>query len=147
MGLGITNASTGGGGSTFSATLQIATDPNAVITSVNLAGDTFSGTADNSGALNLTITEPGTYTVTETDGGVESIVIADNGEIYTLTVIAFNGTMIEAGDTAISFESIAYAPGSYQSQAHNQPRAQCAKSLCALFLSSTSHLSALLRCP
>ncbi|MBR6836020.1 MAG: hypothetical protein IKM72_08480, partial [Oscillospiraceae bacterium] len=60
---GITNAviGSGGGGSAFLAYLQVATDPNAVITAVNLAGDTFSGTADSTGALVLNITEPGTY--------------------------------------------------------------------------------------
>lgn len=113
MGLGITNASTGGGGATFSATLQIATDANAVITAVNLAGDTFSGTANSSGSLILTITEPGTYTVTETDGGVESIVIADNGETYTIEVVAFDGKIIEDGldpNNIMEAVGIAYSP-------------------------------------
>lgn len=96
----------GGGGSSFLAYLQVATDPNAVITAVNLAGDTFSGTADNTGSLVLDITEPGTYTVTETNGGVETIVVADNGETYTLTVIAFNGEMIVDGAYVVEFEAI-----------------------------------------
>ena len=104
MGVGITNAGSGGGGggSLFSATLQIATDANAVITAVNLAGDTFSGTADSSGSLTLTITEPGTYTVTETDGGVESVVIADNGATYTVEVTAFDGVFINNGTVVIT---------------------------------------------
>lgn len=92
----------GGGGSAFLAYLQVATDPNAVITAVNLAGDTFSGTADSTGALVLNITEPGTYTVTETDGGVETIAIADNGATYTLSVISFNGEVIINGAVAVS---------------------------------------------
>ena len=111
--IGRTNV--GGGGSLFSATLQVATDPNAVITAVNLAGDTFSGTADNSGALNLTITEPGTYTVTETDGGVESIAIADNGETYTLVVTA--GTLIRNGSAIATFEAVGYSYLNYSSLA------------------------------
>lgn len=108
MGLGRTNAGngSGGGGSAFSATLQVATDANAVITAINLAGDTFSGTANSSGSLTLTITEPGTYTVTETDGGVESIVIADNGATYTLEVTAFDGTMIYDGAKEVLFSSV-----------------------------------------
>ena len=119
MGLGITNASTGGGGSTFSATLQIATDPNAVITAVNLAGDTFNGTADSSGSLILTITEPGTYTVTETDGGVESIIIADNGATYTLTITAFDGNMIVGGIVVVEngFYTEGYSYSTYTATA------------------------------
>ena len=117
MGLGRTNAGngSGGGGSAFSATLQVATDANAVITAVNLAGDTFSGTANSSGALTLTITEPGTYTVTETNGGVESIVIADNGATYTLTVTAFNGIFINNGSIVITngFTTYGDSSGAY----------------------------------
>lgn len=106
MGVGKTNASTGTA-SAFSAVLQIATDANAHITAVNLAGDTFSGTANGSGDLNLTITQPGTYTVTETDGGVESIAIADNGETYQLTVIAFTGSVISDGTAIVSMTALA----------------------------------------
>ena len=96
--VGRTNVSIGGGGgSAFLAYLQIATDPNAVITAVNLAGDTFSGTADSAGSLVLNITEPGTYTVTETDGEVRSIIIADNGGIYSITLHAFDGNFIVSG--------------------------------------------------
>ena len=113
MGLGITNASTGGGGgSNFSATLQIATDANAVITAVNLAGDTFSGTANSSGSLTLTITEPGTYTVTETGGGVKNIVIADNGETYTVEVTAFDGVFINNGTIVITNGLITFGDSS-----------------------------------
>lgn len=95
--VGRTNASTGGGGSAFLAYLQVATDANAQITAVNLAGDTFSGTADSTGALVLNITASGTYTVTETDGEVLSIVIADNGGIYSITLHAFDGNFIVSG--------------------------------------------------
>lgn len=107
--VGRTNASAGsGGGSAFLAYLQVATDPNAVITAVNLAGDTFSGTADSSGSLVLSITASGTYTVTETDGGVETIVIADNGETYTLSVIAFNGEVIINGEAVAIMSALAH---------------------------------------
>ena len=114
--VGRTNAgSGGGGGSSFSAYLQITTDPNAVITAVNLAGDTFSGTASSAGALVLTITAPGTYTVTETDGGVETIAIADNGATYTLIVTA--GTLIRDGVAIATFEAVGYQYVSYTAQA------------------------------
>lgn len=86
-----------GGGSQFSATLEVTTDPNAEITAVNLAGDTFSGTANASGLLTLNISKSGTYTVTETGGGVETIVIADNGATYQLAVNAFDGHIITEG--------------------------------------------------
>lgn len=112
--VGRTNVGGGGGsGSSFLAYLQVATDPNAVITAVNLAGDTFSGTADNTGALVLNITEPGTYTVTETDGGVETIVIADDGVTYQLTVIAFNGVLIDGANQYGEFTALAYAYNNY----------------------------------
>lgn len=119
MGLGITNASVGAGGSAFLAYLQIATDQNAVITAINLAGDTFSGTADSTGSLVLNITEPGTYTVTETDGGVETVVIADNGETYTVEVTAFDGNMITNASVVIQngFSAFGYSYQSYSVEA------------------------------
>ena len=96
--IGRTNVGGGGGsGSSFLAYLQVTTDPNAVITAVNLAGDTFSGTADNTGSLVLNITEPGTYTVTETNGGAETIVVSDYGETYMVEVYAFDGSLIDRG--------------------------------------------------
>lgn len=112
---GITNAGVGGGGgSAFLAYLQIATDPNAVITAVNLAGDTFSGTADSTGSLVMDITEPGTYTVTETDGGNGTIVIADNGVTYTIEVNAFSGALIENGAEVYgNFEAVGISYGNY----------------------------------
>lgn len=110
---GRTNASIASGGSAFLAYLQVATDPNAEITAVNLAGDTFSGTADSTGALVLNITASGTYTVTETDGGEETIAIIDNGETYTISVFAFTGAMITNGLPVVDFTTMAYAQGGY----------------------------------
>lgn len=121
--VGRTNVGGGGGsGSSFLAYLQVATDPNAVITAVNLAGDTFSGTADNTGSLVLNITEPGTYTVTETDGGVESIAIADNGATYTIVVTA--GSLIRNGVAIATFEAVGYDYLSYTGQAPTITSAQ-----------------------
>ena len=114
--VGRTNASTGtGGGTAFEAYIQITTDANASITAVNLAGDTFSGTADNTGALVLTVTEPGTYTVTETDGGVETVIVADNGETYQITVIAFDGYIITSAQVVVGsgMSALAYSYGGY----------------------------------
>lgn len=110
--VGRTNVSIGGGGgSAFLAYLQVATDPNTVITAVNLAGNTFSGTADGEGALVLNISDPGTYTVTGTNGGEETIAIADNGAVYQVTVIGFDGIMIASSATVVQFESVAYSYG------------------------------------
>ena len=111
--VGRTNVGGGGGsGSSFLAYLQVATDPNAVITAVNLAGDTFSGTADNTGALVLDITEPGTYTVTETDGGEKTVVISDNGVVYNVEINAFNGNIIIEGVAIVGMSAEAYSIGS-----------------------------------
>ena len=103
--IGKTNV--GGGGSSFAAYIQVATDPNAVITAVNLAGDTYSGTANSSGSLTLTVRKPGTYTVTETDGGVGTIVVADDGYTYVVEVNAFDGNIITEGvpDVVMSAEA------------------------------------------
>lgn len=92
-----------GGGTQFTAALEITTDDYAEITAVNPAGDTVSGTADENGELTLTFTNPGTYTVTETDGGEEIIAIADNEAIYQLEIFAFNGTFISEGEMVVRF--------------------------------------------
>lgn len=107
--IGRTNV--GGGGRNFTATLQITTDPNAVITAVNLAGDTVSGTANASGSLTLNVSQPGTYTVTETDGGSETIVVADDGYTYVVEVYAFDGTLIRNGLLVVAFESLGLNAG------------------------------------
>ena len=113
--IGRTNV--GGGGAQFRATLEITTDPNAVITATNPAGDSCSGTADSSGELTMTIKAPGTYTVEETDGGTETVVIADNGEIYLLTVNAFDGNFIVNGHAVVETEAIPYQFSTYTGQA------------------------------
>lgn len=103
--IGRTNVGGGGGsGSSFLAYLQVTTDPNAVITAVNLAGDTFSGTADNTGSLVLNITEPGTYTITETGGGTGTVVVADDGETYSITVVGFDGYIVKDGEHSSYYE-------------------------------------------
>lgn len=93
--IGRTNV--GGGGSDFTATIQVSTDPNAVITAVNLAGDTFSGTANASGNLSLVVNKPGTYAITETGGGLASVVVSDYGVTYSVSVYLFNGYIIRNG--------------------------------------------------
>lgn len=92
-----------GGGTQFTAALEITTDEYAEITAVNPAGDTVSGVADENGELTLTFTNPGTYTVTETDGGEEIIAIADNEATYQLEIFAFNGTFISEGAMVVRF--------------------------------------------
>ena len=107
--LGRTNA--GGGGSSFSATIEVTTDANAVITAVNLAGDTFSGTADSNGELTLVVNKPGTYTVTETDGGEKIVYVIDDGASYTVEVYAFDGTFIADGIRRVDFEYVLLSGG------------------------------------
>ena len=87
----------GGGGSDFTATIQVSTDPNAVITAVNLAGDTFSGTANASGNLSLVVNKPGTYAISETGGGLASVVVSDYGGTYSVSVYIFDGYVIKNG--------------------------------------------------
>lgn len=95
-----------GGGSSFSATVEITTDANATITLTNLAGDTFSGNADSSGDLTIIVNKPGTYTVTETGASTtKAVVIADDGETYITEIYAFDGTFIADGVQRVNFET------------------------------------------
>lgn len=95
-----------GGGSSFSATVEITTDSNATITLTNLAGDTFSGNADSSGDLTIVVNKPGTYTVTETGASTtKTVVIADDGETYITEIYAFDGTFIADGVQQVNFET------------------------------------------
>lgn len=86
-----------GGGGNWYAYIQVSTDPNAQISVVNLHGDAFSGTADNTGALLLTVTASGTYTVTETGGGTATVVVSDYGVTYSVSVYFFGGYFIRNG--------------------------------------------------
>ena len=93
--IGKTNV--GGGGSNFVAYIAVATDPNALISAVNLAGDVFTGTANSSGSLVLTVRNPGTYTLSETGGGTGSVVVSDYGVTYSVSVYYFGGYFIRNG--------------------------------------------------
>ena len=92
----------GGGGSDFVAYIQVTTDPNAVITATNPAGNTFTGTADSTGALTLTVRNSGTYTVSETGAPSESVVVSDYGEIYTVSIAQFDGYIVNNGTAPLS---------------------------------------------
>lgn len=97
--IGKTNVG-GGGGSVFTAYIQISTDPSASITAVNLAGDTYSGTADSTGSLTITVHNPGTYTITESYSGMtatETVVVPDIDRYYMITVITWDGTLYDSG--------------------------------------------------
>jgi hypothetical protein len=100
-----------GGGTQFSATVNITTDPNATITMINLAGDTFSGVANASGTLTLVVNKSGTYTVVETGGGTGTVVVIDDGATYSVKVLAFNGAIIEDGVRLVNFESVLVSGG------------------------------------
>ena len=98
--VGRTNAGGGGGGSSsFVAYIQITTDANAVISAVNPAGDSFTGTADSTGSLTLTVTAAGTYTVSISGTASSTTVqVIDSGETYTATVLSWDGTLYDNGD-------------------------------------------------
>lgn len=99
--IGKTNVGGGGGSSSFTAYIQITTDPSASITAVNLAGDTYSGTADNTGSLTLTVHNPGTYTLTESYSGMTAtgtVVVPDINQYYATTILTWNGELYDHGD-------------------------------------------------
>lgn len=100
-----TNASTGGGGSaSFTAYIQVTTDASASITATNLAGNTYTGTADSTGALLLEVNDAGTYTVSITGTTFSNTVaVIDNGASYSVTVfseyVLFNSTINRLGSS------------------------------------------------
>ena len=108
-----------GGGSTFKAYIDVSTEANEVITAVNPAGDTFTGTADNTGALTLTITAPGTYTVSGPNVSVETVVVADTGETYSVALASFDGQIIVGGHEETTMTAKGFSYYGYTSQAPN----------------------------
>lgn len=80
----------------FSATLKVTSDSGAVVTATN-GTKTFSGTVPSSGVLSLTITAPGTYTVTATKSGETtdpvSVAITTSGQTYSVECLFFNSVL------------------------------------------------------
>lgn len=106
--VGKTNVGGGGGsGSNFLAYIQVTTDANAQISAVNPHGDTFVGTANSSGSLILTVTAPGTFTVSETDGGTATVDVINYGVAYSVSVFAFTGYFITDGLFTASMDASA----------------------------------------
>jgi len=92
----------GGGFGSFAATLNVTTSAGATVSATSTSsGKTFSGTAGINGVCSLAIKAPGTYAITATlDGAIAtgSIVVADNGYTYNLTVLFWNGELYDAGN-------------------------------------------------
>ena len=59
----------------------------------------------------MNISQPGTYTVTETEGGSKTVVISDYGETYTIEIYAFDGTFIADGIRKVNFETYLISGG------------------------------------
>lgn len=86
--IGRTNAGQRGGGSwSWFAFIQVTTDANASITAVNPAGNSYTKTADSSGSVIFTVTYPGTYTISETGATSQTVVVADYGVAYNVTIL------------------------------------------------------------
>lgn len=87
MGKGRTNAGHGGGSSwSWYAYIQVSTDANASITATNPAGNTYTKQANSSGSVIFTVAYPGTYTISETGATSKTVVVADYGVAYPVSI-------------------------------------------------------------
>lgn len=115
--IGRTNAGQRGGGSwSWFAFIQVTTDANASITAVNPAGNSYTKTADSSGSVIFTVAYPGTYTISETGATSQTVVVADYGVAYNVTihVPTFDGYLIRDGVEKVSFTGHEYVYSYYQ---------------------------------
>ena len=106
MSIGRTNAGVGGGGSwSWYAYIQVSTDANASITAVNPAGNSYTKTADANGSCTCTVAYPGTYTISETGATSQTVVVADYGVIYpvSINIPTFDGKLITDGVATVSY--------------------------------------------
>ncbi len=88
-----------GRGSSFIAYLLITTDGDAQITAVNTVGDSYSGTADSTGSLTLTVYNYGVYTITVVGTGTQTTVsVAENGQYYNIAITTWDGELYDAGN-------------------------------------------------
>lgn len=85
--VGRTNAGGVGSVSQWYAYIQVSTDANAIITAVNPAGNSYTRTADSTGALTIVVSYPGTYTISETGATSQTVVVADYGVAYNVTIL------------------------------------------------------------
>ena len=122
--IGRTNACSGSGSSSlWYAYIQVSTDANAVITAVNPAGNSYTKTADSTGSAIFIVSYPGTYTISETDAPSQTVVVADYGVAYSVSIHVPPpaGTyLILNGNPQVTFSRAAAIPSSY-SQSHETP--------------------------
>lgn len=83
----------------FVAYLLISTDAGAQISAANTTGDTYSGTADSTGSLVLTVYNFGLYTITAViTGESTTVAVVENGHSYNVTITAWNGQLYDTGN-------------------------------------------------
>ena len=107
--IGRTNAGiSGGSSSTWYAYIQVSTDANAIITAVNPAGNSYTKTADSTGSAIFIVAYPGTYTISETGATSKTVVVADYGVAYPVSIYipTFNGILIADGVEMVSFTTV-----------------------------------------
>ena len=113
--IGRNNVGGGGSSSAWYAYIQVSTDANAIITAVNPAGNSYTRTADSTGSLIIVVGYPGTYTISETGTTPQTVVVADYGVAYPVTIHipTFNGTFINNGAEAVEFSKYEYTYSYY----------------------------------
>lgn len=117
--VGRTNAGGGGSASQWYAYIQVSTDANAIITAVNPAGNSYTRTADSTGALTIVVSYPGTYTISETGATSQTVVVADYGVVYSVTIhiSTFNGILINDGVEVVQFKAMGVTGYNYTAKA------------------------------
>lgn len=113
--IGRTNVGGNAPASLWYAYIQVSTDANAVITAVNPAGNSYTKTADSTGSAIFIVSYPGTYTISETDAPSQTVVVADYGVVYPVSIYlpTFNGILISDGSEAVSFTTAGKEWSSY----------------------------------
>ena len=119
--VGRTNAVIGGSSWSWYAYIQVSTDANASITAVNPAGNSYTKTADANGSCTFTVAYPGTYTISETGATSQTVVVADYGVAYQISIyaIVFDGRIITNGTPNVSMTALGTVGKSYTSKAPN----------------------------
>ena len=106
--IGRTNVG-GGNAEQWYAAIVVTTDANASITAVNPRGNSYTRQADSSGSLTILVAYPGTYTISETGATSQTVVVADYGVSYPVSIYAvpvFTGVLINDGSEQVSFKSM-----------------------------------------
>ena len=120
--VGRSNAIIGSGSSwSWYAYIQVSTDANASITATNPAGNTYTKTANSSGAVTFTVAYPGTYTISETGATSVTVVVADYGVAYQASIyaIVFDGRIITDGTPNVSMVAVGAVGKTYTSKVPN----------------------------